>query len=251
MWVDDIDYFEYNEFDQMLYEFKESLRNSVKQEVLDKIANLEKELDKYKDIKANYEAKMSQMNNTITEYNKLKDELQRNQEEKLRKLAYTDIFKGDTIDAYGICYAYDYITPKCDKCDDHRQIHFKSPSGVDHCEPCSCAKQICRYDIIPAKLTRIESRLSRGKKRCNDILYFEYTVKKGYDIDDEDHILDRVTVHTLENLKLTDDNYNSYRWQVTQHGAVFLNKEDAQTVCDWLNNMSIKELQEDKNKNKG
>ena len=247
MWVDDYDYFNYSEFDQQIEEFKNSLRDSVKQEVQDRIKNLEDELAKYADIKANYEAKMSEMNNTIAEYNRMKDELQKDQEEKLRKLAYTDIFKGDSIDAWGICYSWDYITPKCDKCDDDRRIHFKSPSGVDYHEYCSCSKKRATYDIIPAEVSQISSRLYRSKKKSNDILYFEYDVKKGYCTDEEEHILSRVIAKDINDFDLTDSSkYHDYNWQATQHGVVFLNKEDAQTLCDWLNKCSFEESQKSK-----
>lgn len=248
MWIDDCDYFDYNEFDQQIEEFKNSLRDSVKQEVRDKIKSLEDELAKYADIKSNYEAKMSEMDNTIAEYNRMKDELQKDQEEKLRKLAYTDIFKGDTIDAWGICYAFEYITPKCDKCDDKRRIHFKSPSGVDHCESCSCSKQMIVYDIIPANLSMIQSKVKKFRSDIGpkETLYFEYKVKKGYN-DAEEHILERVGVYTLDDFDLTkDSNFSQYSWQATQHGVAFLHKEDAQTLCNWLNKMSLEESQKKK-----
>jgi len=246
MWIDDCDYFDYDEFDQQIEEFKNSLRDSVKQEIQDKIKNLEDELAKYADIKANYEAKMSEMNNTIAEYNRMKDELQKDQEEKLRKLAYTDIFKGDGIDAWGICYSWDYITPKCDKCDDKRQIHFKSPSGVDHYEPCSCSKKRATYDIVPAEVSMIRSKISnRSISDVKDTLYFEYKVDRVWN--EEEHILERVTTKDINDFDLTDSSkYHDYSWQATQHGVVFLNREDAQTLCNWLNKMSLEESQKNK-----
>ena len=233
MWCEEdyMDYFDYSEFDAQIEEFKDSLRNSVKQEIMDKIKSLEEELDKYRNIKENYEAKMTEMNNI---------------DKQLKEKAYTDIFKGDKIDAWGIQYRYDYIKPQCDKCDDKRRIHFKSPSGVDHSESCSCSKTRCIYDIVPAEVSYITSKLRRFRSESSpkDTLYFSYEVKKSYGEQDEDHILERVSVKNIDDFDLTKpNNYIDYSWQATQHGVVFLNKEDAQKVCDWLNERSLEESQ--------
>ena len=110
MWCEEdyMDYFDYSEFDAQIEEFKNSLRSSVKQEIMDKIKSLEEELDKYKDIKENYEAKMTEMNNTIAEYNKMKDDIQRDIDKQLKEKAYTDIFKGDSIIFVYIFYSKIY-----------------------------------------------------------------------------------------------------------------------------------------------
>ena len=57
------EYFDdYSEFEAKIEEFKDSLKNAVKQEYRDRIEYLEKELAELKDIKANWNAKLAELN---------------------------------------------------------------------------------------------------------------------------------------------------------------------------------------------
>ena len=58
-------------------------------------------------------------------------------------------------EAYWLDNASGYI-PKCNKCDDERLIHFKSPSGKDCTEPCpNCGTPYYMYFVRLTTLQKL------------------------------------------------------------------------------------------------
>ena len=75
MWEED-DYYDYSEFNMQIEQFKESIRNSVKEEITETIENLKAELATYKDLKENWEAKNKELDDKIREYETAKWQLE-------------------------------------------------------------------------------------------------------------------------------------------------------------------------------
>lgn len=107
--------------------------------------------------------------------------------------------------------------PKCEKCDDNRKIHFRSPSGRAMKEDCTCAKGT--YIHSPKEVTLVSFYAVNEL----DNVYFERT--------DEDKDYDRydMCAELWDKDKKPFEEINAYR-------VVFLKKEDCQKYCDWKNN---------------
>lgn len=149
----------YNEYDdeddylidESVYDLLRKIECSVKQKYEDKIKKLEQELDELKDFKKD-------RNSLLNEIKSLKwklDESEKDVRKKAANLKLKDIIEATSKPCYGIALNSRYIYDKCDKCDDHRYIHFLSPSGRDMSEPCKCSERVWEYIVEPARLMSI------------------------------------------------------------------------------------------------
>lgn len=136
------DYYEPSEFDEKVEEFKDYLRQSIKEETKNEIEKLRKENESLQEIKRNWD-------NLVKEYEDKKRELEykiRECESKVSLKRLETLFKETGMNV--IMYRPDYVHvygKKCNKCDDDRYIHFSSPSGKDYIEDCECAKTFFRF----------------------------------------------------------------------------------------------------------
>lgn len=124
----------------------------------------------------------------------------------------------------------EFVKEKCDKCDSERLITFYSPSGQRYREWCTCASQ--RY----YKLSPVEVELVRFKIHKNTGEIQKHYVKTDnyenydefeliYEFDPNEHDI----YDLYENRLLVNHKYDFF----------FTNKEDAQKICDYLNEEAI------------
>ena len=109
-----------SESDELIYNFKEALRKEVKQEVKDKIERLEKELadlKEFREEKEQYDTRINQLENKLK---KTESEV----EEKAKQLKLNEFLTMIESPAWCVHGDWEYLNPKCDKCDDSRTIHF-------------------------------------------------------------------------------------------------------------------------------
>ena len=225
-----------SEFDQQVEEFKDTLRNSVKDEIKEKIAFLEKELEEVKEFRdekkkfiQEYESKINEMKNKV---DSVKRDVKES-EEKWKKARLYQLLGDYLTVGWKIGCAFEY-GEKCDKCDKDRRIHFTSPQGREYTEECQCAKGHYKYFPKEATLSKFYVRKKNfpwsddGKvdyyNRC-------YTVT---DCDDFDRYESTECVYTHS------DNVD-YK-KVNVYYDVFLNEEDCQKFCDWKNEQELKKI---------
>lgn len=157
------DYFESDEFEEKIEELKESLRESVKDEIKEELERLRKENQELKEVRDNWEE-------IKEKYRNKERELQRKMltvEQEAKKARLNELFE-----ASGMCMVlyrtdHKYVRePKCDKCDESRIIHFKSPSGRSLSEICECNKTFVKH--IPREYSLVKfsvNKSSFGDKR--------------------------------------------------------------------------------------
>lgn len=215
------EYFDdYSEFEAKIEEFKDSLKNAVKQEYRDRIEYLEKELAELKDIKANWNAKLAELN-------EMKEELKLEKKAAIveaRKMRLSELLKDNFLTAYAIKSSIEHVHEKCNKCDENGYIHFKSPQGNDLQEQCKCRTEIKHvYSVTEATVVKFVSD-NRSMGKTTSVYYrYEHTGKNG-DYDDEDRF--SLTSNICDNKAFSE---------IRTYNAVFLDKETAQAYCDWLN----------------
>lgn len=117
--------------------------------------------------------------------------------------------------------SYEYIYDKCDKCDDDRNIHFKSPSGKDCTEPCHCAEKRYIYKPVQGFLFRVEQSdyySDRDTPIKNTVFhYIENTIKS----DADSHMF---TYHIC---------YNGEPFDKLLGSVYFTNLEDCERYCKY------------------
>ena len=169
------------EIEVLTEEFKNSLLKSVKEEFLNEMDRLKKENAELKEFKI----KKAEYDNQLEKYKKIKKlelEQLRKETEKKRLM---DVLKDNFMTtAYYSQYTWKYKYDKCDKCDEHRYIHFESPSGRDLTEPCSCAKRVDYYKPKECFIAQIHSKFNSLIFRYEDKNEFFVALKsdsKGYE----------------------------------------------------------------------
>lgn len=215
-----MDYFDdYNELDEMIDELKQTVIRGAKEEIRIKIKALEKENSELKYRLAHLteleEAAKTKMRMADSKINDAKREAAR--------IRVAELFADIGEDAWVARAKSDYISEKCDKCDDNRKIHFKSPSGREYMEDCECSKRIYVYTPIPVKLGRV--CLKNGIEEVNFYIQEDSNrarSDRGYLIGDSE------IYYYLKYQQQSFDDIDYYR-------TFFMKLEDCQKFCDYKN----------------
>lgn len=205
------DYYEPSEFDVMMAEFKHSIIDNTRQEIKDRIRELEEENAELQEVKKNWNQIKKEHESAIREL-RFKTE---KAEKEAKKQRAADILKSIAVKGYRPHITYEGV-PKCDKCDANRRIHYVSPMGRQMTEDCECAKQKRHYSPKEVKCLKFS---------VDDSLCYTY-----FDLADEDRYRDIWSAQDDFYQKLPEDlgSINSYR-------AVFLNEDECKKYCDWMN----------------
>ena len=108
------------------------------------------------------------------------------------------------------------LPPKCDKCDELRYIHFKSPSGKDFAEPCQCAEGKIEYHPLELHLIRI----NQDDAVNNERRIWRYYAPSRSDESDYRDVFDHI--------------YKGEPFdRVNAYNVVFLDKETCEKYCEW------------------
>lgn len=223
------DFYEPSEYDQMVEEFKETLRESVKKEWLDRMTKLEEEIKELREVKKNF-------NQIKSDYEKYKWECKQESERVIAN-AKREAYKarlsellGDTqLNYWGITTEL-IQKPKCDKCDENRMIKYITPMGRKATEYCSCHDSETRY--IPDQMTMYEIKLHNTYDNKIGIWF----IKKYKDDDD-------VFVNSAEYLGgrvIIEDKVKVDEISVgNKYKLLFKSMEKCQEYCDYLNKEQI------------
>jgi hypothetical protein len=221
----DYDFYDnYDEFDQQIDEFKQSLMRAVKKEVVDEIETLRKENDELQSVKENWEMlKQEYYIKELELENKKNDSLS-----EARKMRLSDLLKDKEIILYYLGAKY-IEKPKCNNCDKNREIHFTSPSGKNFSEHCECSVKDILY--IPEEYVLYEFRLNE----YNSELLVWYRRLQYNENHGEYFEGSLASVTNIYNRKMKYEDIDS-------HDMFFRNKEDCQKYCDWYNGQRKKAM---------
>ena len=229
MYFEDDFYYEPSEFEQQIDEFKACLMKSVKEEFLQRMEALEKENAALREFRDDKQAIIRDCENKVAKAHQeaiCAEEKWKNA--RLHKLLGDFLTVG-----WKVGYKYEY-GPKCDKCDDNRDIHFQSPQGNKCKEPCKCAKYIVWYFPQEAILSKIYVRTNNFMSGIDlDWHNRYYTVQHEDDYDKYE-----VASDVYETGFVCEKVDNKYR-------ATFLAENDCQRYCDWLNAQEAEKLEKE------
>ncbi|WP_409297707.1 hypothetical protein V1498_06685 [Peribacillus sp. SCS-26] len=213
-------YHEPSEFDQLVDELKESLSQKVKEDFLSEMERLRKENAELQEIKANYKKIQMDFENKERQLEYDRSDLER----KVRRERLSQLLKEFEVELYSVA-STSKEQPKCNKCDEKRRIHYKTPLGRETYETCDCAERISTYEPIPIMLSEFSYRNGKASAwyrvktdRSDEWLsYYEDSISGDELITDE---------------KQFEDIGYAYR-------TLFKNKEIAQKYCDYKNSKEV------------
>lgn len=203
-----------DEFERQIGEFKQALMGSVKDEYKSEMESLRTENAELQKIKKNWESIKNEYRNKQVELASEK-QIYKSQ---LRRVKLRELM----VDFKIIMYCADsyYVdNPKCDKCNEKREIPYTLPSGRPSLEKCSCATRTMKYK--PAQHEIYEFNLNGNDNRIH--MHYQES-------DNENQVYNRTQYG--ETAYKQGMEYSAINKQET----FFENESDCQLYCDWLNN---------------
>lgn len=184
-----------SEFDMQVEEFKSSLASSVRKEFLDEMATLKKENEELREFRDNKKKYEQELREAKAEYQRKIEEAERNANSKKAK----DLLRTFSVIGYRANPEYK-----------------QGPRGRNMTEKCSCAKETCIYSPKEVKLLRFHA----GKE-----IFDTYFEQVGVD-----EVYDSYSL-CAQIYDKTKKPFVDINWVYT----VFLQEDDCQKYCDWLN----------------
>jgi hypothetical protein len=208
-----------SDYELFMNDLKETLKKSIKDEFIKEMDRLRAENKKLQNVKENFEQ-------IKLDYAHKEQELIAREQDMEKNLARKKIMELATIaDMKAQIYYIDDDTaylPKCDKCDENRLIHFKSPTGKDCTEPCpDCGTTYHKYYVKPVDTMKI---LFPNDPAIRRVAYYLRHDRWGetysYDLQD-----------IYRGSAADYDASDGYK----MHHTAFESKELAQEICDRIN----------------
>lgn len=220
------DFYEPSEFEMQIEEFKNTLKQSVSKEWIDKMNTLEKENAELQEVKKNFESIKRDYEYKKNECERKAETAIKNAEYDARHLRLKELMQDVQYTYFRAQSAYKYGL-KCNKCDEKRRIHYKTPSGKNANEQCECAARI--KILVPEEMVIHELSLrDKDSKRIN-VWFTQH--KSSYDVDcyytPIDYLADKTVVENDEDV--TKLNVEKER------DLYFRTKEKCQEYCNWYN----------------
>lgn len=207
MWDEDF-YDEPNEFDRQIAEFKVGLMDAVKDDFKAEMENLRKENEELQEVK-------KRMKDIEFERRQEKNEVERIRREAVdeaKKDRLTQLLEGMRHTVYTVDYEYEN-KPKCDKCNDDRNVEYTTPLGRVAHEACLCKKTIKNHFVKEMQAFRI-SLNSQGDALLTGF-YDEFR--------DES-----IKIHDIMGSEVKNEDVREWK-------PYFETKERAESYCEWAN----------------
>lgn len=206
-------YNEPNEFEQQIEEFKKGLIKAIKTEYTEEMEHLRKENAELQAVKARMKEIETEHKNAVYQLKRKEEEAERKALNKLLENARLMMFAADT--------TYEE-KPKCDKCNEKRQIEYKTPLGKTSYENCTCSNKTAVY--VPKEIMRYEfcQRCGNGELTA----WYKFIEKA------DDHVC--VSEYSYGDVRKIYDGSTPYE-ELKSRDVMFKTVEDCQKYCDWLN----------------
>lgn len=210
---------EYDYFDSTIADLKEQLKKEVKQEIQDKIKTLENENKELQDVKENWEEIKQEYENKITELEREKQRILDNAKNEIYNATLKDLF--ENCEYFSKIYRIDttYVKrPKCDRCDENRELTVVDCYGRKHKVSCKCVNQKCIY--IAEENTRAQIYVQKDAEKDN----FLFRINE-----DSDYCYGRKISKEEVLEKFDKDKVKGY------YNTYFTTLEEAQKYANYLN----------------
>jgi regulator of replication initiation timing len=217
MYYEDEPYYEPSIADEILIEYQQKMKDALLESVKNQIDNIKSENESLK----TENKKLQELVNNI-------DRKERELEQKKNNLIYevkrerlSKLMEGFQVIMYKT-YSTTVKLPQCDKCDKDRRIYFKSPSGKDIYESCSC--DVGKIVYVPREYICYEFKINTWDRKDSLAVWYKVNHDKDYDWCGYESSEYLETVYK-EGMDYKD--LNSYK-------TFFRSKEECQKYCDWL-----------------
>ena len=233
MYQDFDDYYNPSEGELFFDEMKEKFREILREDVNSELSRLTKENAELRKIVKEYNDKKMELTRRERDIQYKEDNLKRDVEREFYSKTMDEVFE-HLLEDSEVWYA-EYVPhekPKCDLCDEERQMVATYPNGEIVKKQCDCAKPTYVYEPVISinKQIKFHKAYKYSDKKC----YFtkNYEPNKDYA-----EAYDYYSEFRIENIydEFNDDVKEYHKAKRYGEKVAFRNKEACQKYCDWLN----------------
>ncbi len=234
------DYFDFPEpstGDIVFEELKKILLGTIKEEIKTELERLRAENEELRPYREERDRMQQELARTQQRCERRIQEAER----RAKTMALEEVFSECIVDAWKVDRKYTQ-GPKCDKCDEKRNLHFISPRGKAMTEACECAESTKTYVPTQAIMTRfkIHPKIPVGNqndsKACSKPVYRWYTTEHDIKRDGAEFIVDSDYERGIHRLADREDTPFE---KLNEWSDVFTSKERCQAFCDYLNEKEV------------
>lgn len=230
------DYYEPSEGELFFDEMKEKFREILKADIDSQLGKLTRENAELRKTVKEYNDKKMELVRREREVQYKEDNLQRDVEREFYRKTMDEVFE-HLLEDSEVWYAehVPHDKPKCDLCDEKRQMVATYPNGKVTKKQCECAKPTYVYEPVISINRQIKfHKAFKPRNSDNKRVYFtkKYSPNKDY-ADAYDYYsefrIENIYEEFNEDVKIYHE-AKSYGTKIA-----FRNKEACQKYCDWLN----------------
>lgn len=236
MYPDFDDYYDPSEgelfFDEMKEKFKEILREDVNSE----LSRLTKENAELRKIVKEYNDKKMELTRRERDIQYKEDNLKRDVEREFYNRTMDEVFE-HLLEDSEVWYAerVPHEKPKCDLCNEEREMIATYPNGEVVKKQCDCAKPTYVYEPVISVNKQIKfHKAYKPKYSDHKKCYFTKNHKPNKDYAEA---YDYYSEFRIENIydEFNDDVKEYHEAKRYGEKVAFRNREACQKYCDWLN----------------
>ena len=236
MYPDFDDYYEPSEGELFFDEMKEKFREILKADIDSQLGKLTRENAELRKTVKEYNDKKMELTRREREVQYKEDNLQRDVEREFYRKTMDEVFE-HLLEDSEVWYAehVPHDKPKCDLCDEERQMIATYPNGEVAKKKCECAKPTYVYEPVISVNRQIKfHKAYKPRNSDNKKVYFtkKYSPNKDYA-----DAYDYYSEFRIENIYDEFDEDVKIYHEAKSYGTkiAFRNKEACQKYCDWLN----------------
>ena len=233
MYPDFDDYYEPSEGEMFFDEMKEKFREILREDVNTELSRLTKENAELRKTVKEYNDKKMELTRRERDVQYKEDNLKRDVEREFYNKTMDEVFE-HLLEDSEVWYAehVPHEKPKCDLCDEERQMVARYPNGEIVKKQCDCAKPTYVYEPVISvnKQINFHKSYKYSDKKC----YFtkNYEPNKDYA-----EAYDYYCEFRIEKIydEFNDEVKEYHKAKRYGEKIAFRNKEACQKYCDWLN----------------
>jgi hypothetical protein len=208
-------YYEPTEADEIFFEAREKLINSLKGTVKQYVENVKLENEQLKQDLEKMRKQVQDVKNKERILEREKSDLMNT----VRKERLSELLKDFEVERFMVTTAR-MLAQKCDKCDDDRILHYKTPLGKDQKERCDCYEDSVNINK-PKSMLCTEFKVDSHNGNKLRMWYKRNIYDKEDYYDSSAYLKECYNEQPYESL----DKYNIF----------FDTEEECELYCDWLN----------------
>lgn len=236
MYPDYDDYYEPSEEEIFFDELKERFKETLKADIRNKMESWEKENKDLREELNKYKSKERELRIKENSLKCREEDYKREVEKEFYKKTIEEVFE-NLLEDSDVWYAENvpHMKPKCNLCDENRELVATFPDGTTTKKPCECSKKVYSYEPVISQNRMIKFHKAYNPRYADDKnVYFvkNYRPNKNF-VEAYDYYSEFKIEKIFDDF--TDETKEYHKQKRYGERIAFRSQAACQKYCDWLN----------------